>query len=232
MTDALPLGPEVDDTPRPLPARVTHRGAHVTLEPLHVRHTPDLWRAAQGADHTWTYLGSGPFPSESALRRLVGAQAAQHDPMFFAVRPHVAGVVTGWLSFMEIRPADADIEIGHIWFSPAMQRTRAATEAIALLMRHAMDDLGYRRLVWKCHALNAPSRRAADRLGFVYEGTHRNHRIIKGRSRDTAWYSITDAEWPLRRAALAAWLDDANFDHAGTPRRSLGAIRAALAAGA
>jgi RimJ/RimL family protein N-acetyltransferase len=230
MTDALPLGPEVDDTPRPLPARVTHRGAHVTLEPLHVRHTPDLWRAAQGADQTWTYLGSGPFPSEAALRNLVGSQAAQHDPMFFAARPHVSGVVTGWLSFMEIRPADADIEIGHIWFGPAMQRTRAGTEAIALLMRHAMDDLGYRRLVWKCHALNAPSRRAADRLGFVYEGTHRNHRIIKGRSRDTAWYSITDAEWPLRRAALALWLDDANFDHTGTARRGLAEIRAGLAA--
>ncbi|GIX10519.1 GNAT family N-acetyltransferase [Elioraea sp.] len=232
MTEALPLGPEVDATPRPLPARVAHRGAHVTLEPLHVRHAPDLWRAAQGADQSWAYLGYGPFESEAALRRQIGALAAQHDPMFFAVRPHASGLVTGWLSFMEIRPGDADIEIGHIWFGPALQRTRAATEAIALLMRHAMDDLGYRRLVWKCHTLNAASRRAADRLGFVYEGTHRNHRIIKGRSRDTAWYSITDAEWPLRRAALAAWLDDANFDHAGTPRRSLGAIRAALAAGA
>jgi RimJ/RimL family protein N-acetyltransferase len=150
--------------------------------------------------------------------------------MVFAVRPHVSGMVTGWLSFLEIRPADANIEIGHIWFSPALQRTRGATEAIALLMRHAMDDLGYRRLVWKCHALNAASRRAADRLGFVYEGTHRNHRIIKGRSRDTAWYSITDEEWPLRRAALALWLDDANFDHTGTARRSLGEIRASLGA--
>jgi RimJ/RimL family protein N-acetyltransferase len=229
VTDALPLGPEVDATPRPLPARIAHRGAHVTLEPLHVRHAPDLWRAAQGADASWAYLGYGPFENEAALRRQVGALAAQHDPMFFAVRPHVSGVVAGWLSFMEIRAADADIEIGHIWFGPALQRTRAGTEAIALLMRHAMDDLGYRRLVWKCHALNAASRRAADRLGFVYEGTHRNHRIIKGRSRDTAWYAITDAEWPLRRAALAAWLDDANFDHTGTARRSLGEIRAGLA---
>jgi RimJ/RimL family protein N-acetyltransferase len=230
VTNTLPLGPEVEDTPRPIPARMTHRGAHVTLEPLHVRHTPDLWRAAQGADQTWAYLGYGPFASEAAMRQCVAALAAQHDPMVFAVRAHVSGMVTGWLSFMQIRPADADIEIGHIWFSPAMQRTRGATEAIALLMRHAMDDLGYRRLVWKCHALNAASRRAADRLGFVYEGTHRNHRIIKGRSRDTAWYSITDEEWPLRRAALALWLDDANFDHTGTARRSLGEIRASLAA--
>lgn len=229
MNDALPLGPEVDTTPRPLPARVTHAGTQMTLEPLHVRHVPDLWRAAQGAGHTWAYLGYGPFETEAAMRRQVGALAAQHDPMFFAVRPHVSGTVTGWLSFMEIRPTDGDIEIGHIWFGPPLQRTRAATEAIALLMRHAMDDLGYRRLVWKCHALNAASRRAADRLGFVYEGTHRNHRIIKGRSRDTAWYSITDEEWPLRRAALAAWLDEANFDHTGTARRSLGEIRAGLA---
>jgi RimJ/RimL family protein N-acetyltransferase len=230
VTDQPPLGPVVDDTPRPLPARVAHRGAAMTLEPLHVRHAPDLWRAAQGADASWAYLGYGPFASEAAMRRQVGALAAQHDPMFFAVRPHVSGVVGGWLSFMEIRPTDGDIEIGHIWFGPALQRTRAATEAIAVLMRHAMDDLGYRRLVWKCHALNAPSRRAADRLGFTYEGTHRNHRIIKGRSRDTAWYSITDEEWPACRAALDAWLDDANFDHTGTARRSLGEIRAGLAA--
>ncbi|MFQ3622468.1 MAG: GNAT family protein [Acetobacteraceae bacterium] len=225
-----PLGPEVDDTPRTLPARIPHRGRHVTLEPLHVRHVPDLWRAAQGADESWTYLGYGPFVSEASMRAEVARLAARHDPLFFAVRPHVSGAVSGWLSFMEIRPADADIEIGHIWFSPSLQRTRAATEAIALLMRHAMDDLGYRRLVWKCHALNAASRRAAERLGFVFEGVHRNHRIIKGRSRDTAWYSITDGEWPACRAALEAWLDEANFDHTGTARRGLAEIRAALAA--
>lgn len=229
MTAALPVGPPVDDTPRPLPARIPHRGAHVTLEPLHPRHSAELWRAAQGADHSWTYLGYGPFADQAAFARHVAAFAARHDPMAFAVRPHAGGAAAGWLAYMEIRPEDAAIEIGSIWFSPALQRTVAATEAIALLMRHAMDELGYRRLVWKCDALNAASRRAAERLGFVFEGTHRNHRIVKGRSRDTAWYAITEADWPLRRAALAAWLDPANFDAAGRQRQSLAAIRAALA---
>lgn len=224
----LPVGPVVDDTPRPIPARIPHRGEHVTLEPLHVRHVPDLWRAAAGAEASWTYLAYGPFASEAALRVQVGRFAAAHDPLFLAVRPHVFGTVSGWLSFMEIHPADAEIEIGHIWFAPSLQRTRAATEAIALLMRHAMDDLGYRRLVWKCDALNAASRRAAERLGFVFEGIFRNHRIIKGRSRDTAWYSLTDGEWPACRAALTSWLDEANFDHSGIARRSLAEIRAAL----
>lgn len=222
---APPLGPEVDPTPRPLPARMPHRGRSVDLEPLHVRHAPDLWRAAQGAEASWAYLGYGPFADEASLRRQVGALAAMHDPMFFAVRPHVSGTVTGWLSFMEIRPGDGDIEVGHIWFSPSMSRTRAATEAMVLLFRHAMDDLGYRRLVWKCHALNAPSRRAAERLGFTYEGTHRNAKIIKGRSRDTAWYSIIDSEWPSRREAMLAWLDDGNFDHKGTAKRSMASFR-------
>jgi RimJ/RimL family protein N-acetyltransferase len=224
---APPLGPEVDATPRPLPARVIHRGRAVDLEPLHVRHAPDLWQAAQGADESWAYLGYGPFADEASLRRQVGALAAMHDPMFFAIRPHRSGAASGWLSFMEIRPGDGDIEVGHIWFGPALSRTRAATEAMVLLFRHAMDDLGYRRLVWKCHALNAPSRRAAERLGFAYEGTHRNAKIVKGRSRDTAWYSIIDREWPDRRDAMLAWLDDANFDHTGTAKRSMASFRTA-----
>ncbi len=129
---------------------------------------------------------------------------------------------------MEIQPANAAIEIGHIWFSPRLQRTRAATEAMFLLMRHAMDDLGYRRLVWKCNALNAPSRAAAARLGFVEEGTLRAHLVVKGRRRDTAFYSILEDEWPDRRARIAAWLDDANWDHAGRPRTSLSAATAGL----
>jgi RimJ/RimL family protein N-acetyltransferase len=133
--------------------------------------------------------------------------------------------VEGWLSLMNISPAHADIELGNIWFGPRLRRTRAATEAMFLLMCVAMDGLGYRRFVWKCNALNAPSRRAADRLGFTYEGTLRNHMIVKGRSRDTAWFSITDAEWPSRRAAIAAWLDPANFDAAGNARRGLGDLR-------
>ncbi|WP_114377817.1 GNAT family N-acetyltransferase [Elioraea thermophila] len=226
---ALPLGPAVDDTPRPLPARIAHAGRSVRLEPLGPSHAADLWLAAAGAEASWTYLSYGPFESETALRRHLARLAARHDPLFFAVLPTARGGAAGWISFMEMRPDDADIEIGHIWFPPVLARSRAATEAIAILMRHALDDLGYRRLTWKCDALNAASRRAAERLGFTFEGIHRNHRIVKGRSRDTAWYSIIDAEWLLVRDALAAWLDDANFDEDGQRKRSLAAIRAELA---
>ncbi|MGG5811092.1 GNAT family N-acetyltransferase [Falsiroseomonas sp. CW058] len=229
-----PIGPELDATPRPLPARIPHRGQSVTLEPLAVRHAAELWSAAQAdpAGHGWAYLGYGPFADEAAMRRHVAAFATQHDPMAWAVRPHASGVASGWLTLMEIQPANAAIEIGHIWFSPRLQRTRAATEAMFLLMRHAMDDLGYRRLVWKCNALNAPSRRAAARLGFVAEGVLRAHLVVKGRRRDTAFYSILDSEWPARRDAIAAWLDDANWDHAGRPRRSLSVLTAGLGADA
>lgn len=226
-----PVGPEVDATPRPLPARVPHRGHAVTLEPLALRHAADLWDAAR-ADTTgasWAYMGYGPFADAEAMRRHVAAFAAQHDPMAWAVRVHATGRVSGWLTLMEIQPANAAIEIGHIWFSPLMQRSRAATEAMFLLMRHAMDELGYRRLVWKCNALNAPSRAAAARLGFVPEGVLRSHMIVKGRRRDTAFFSILDSEWPARRDAISAWLDDANWDHAGRPRNSLSAATAGLA---
>jgi RimJ/RimL family protein N-acetyltransferase len=218
---APPVGPLVNAMPRPLPARIPHRGAAVDLEPLHLRHAAELWRAAQGADESWAYMGYGPFASESALRSQVAAFASQHDPLFWAIRPHRSGTVDGWLTLMDIQPGNAAIEIGNIWFSPRMQRSRAATEAMFLLMRHAMDDLGYRRLLWKCNALNAPSRRAATRLGFVYEGTLRAHLVVKGRRRDTAMFSILAEEWPARCAAIEAWLDNANFDPAGVPRRSL-----------
>lgn len=227
-----PVGPLVDATPRPLPARVKLRGVHVELEPLHVRHAPELWDAAQGADGTWDYMGYGPFHSLEAMTKHVAGFATQHDPMAWAVRPVATGVVSGWLTLMEIQPAHAAIEIGHIWFGPRMQRTRAATEAMFLLMKLAMDDLGYRRLVWKCNDLNAPSKRAATRLGFTYEGLLRAHYVIKGRRRDSAFYSILDDEWPDRSARIQAWLDPSNFATDGTAIHSLSdhaAFRATLA---
>lgn len=218
-----PLGPTVDATPRPLPARIPHRGQSVTLEPLAVRHAAELWDAAQAdaAGTGWAYMGYGPFADAEAMRRHVAAFAAQHDPMTWAIRPHASGQVSGWLTLMEIQPGNAAIEIGHIWFSPRLQRSRAATESMFLLMRHAMDDLGYRRLVWKCNALNAPSRRAAARLGFAFEGELRAHLVVKGRRRDTAFFSILEDEWPARRDRIADWLHDDNWDHAQRPRRSL-----------
>ena len=222
-----PLGPLVDATPRPLPARIPHKGQSVDLEPLHIRHAEDLWRAAERdtSGEGWAYMGYGPFRDAAAMRAHVAGFAATHDPIAWAIRPHRTGTVDGWLTLMQIAPAHADIEIGNIWFSPRMQRTRAATEAMFLLMRHAMDDLGYRRLVWKCNALNMPSRRAAARLGFTYEGTHRAHLVAKGRRRDTAWFSIIAEEWPTQRDSIAGWLDAANFGPDGRPRRSLASFR-------
>ena len=220
MTD-WPVGELVDATPRPLPSRVRIRGVHVELEPLHVRHTEELWAAAQGANMSWTYMGYGPFADLAAMGRFVGDFATTHDPMAWAVRPVATGVVSGFLTLMEIQPKNAAIELGHIWFGPALQRTRAATEAMFLLLRLAADDLGYRRLVWKCNALNAPSRRAAQRLGFSYEGTLRSTLVVKGRLRDTAMFSILADEWPARRDRILAWLDAANFAPDGTARSSL-----------
>jgi RimJ/RimL family protein N-acetyltransferase len=222
-----PLGPEVDTTPRPLPARVTLAGRSVTLEPLHPRHAAELWQAAQadGADESWAYLGYGPFPSEAAMTRFVAEFASTHDPMAWAVRPAKTGVASGWLTLLDIQPKHAVIELGSIWFSPLLQRTTAATEAVFLLLRLAADELGYRRLVWKCNALNAPSKRAAERLGFTYEGRHRDHMVVKGRRRDSDWYSIVEAEWPARRDAFEAWLDPANFSADGTPKRGLAELR-------
>ena len=220
-----PLGPPVDPTPRPLPVRTTLRGREVVLEPLHTRHAAELWDAAKGADQSWAYMAYGPFPDEAAMSRHVASFASTHDPMAWAIRPVATGVASGWLTLMEIEPAHAAIELGHIWFAPRMQRTRAATEAMFLLLRLAADDLGYRRLTWKCDALNAPSRRAAERLGFTYEGTLRAVRVVRGRLRDTAYFSILADEWPARRDAILAWLDPANFDAGGTARQSLAALR-------
>lgn len=226
--DERPIGPEVDPTPRSLPARVPVNGRYVVLEPLHRRHAADLWQAGQtsGGAPSWDYMGYGPFASVEVFSAFVADFASGHDPMAWAVRPVATGVASGWLTLMDIQPKNAAIEIGHIWFGPAMQRTRAATEAMFLLMRLAMDELGYRRLVWKCNALNAPSRRAAERLGFAYEGTLRAHLVVKGRRRDTAFFSILDDEWPACRDGLLRWLDPENFAPDGTAKRGLAELRA------
>lgn len=219
-------GPEVDPTPRPLPVRTRISGRTVELEPLHPRHARDLWRVAQGADDSWAYMGYGPFASEQALTLFVADFATTHDPMVWAVRPVATGIVSGWLALMDIQPRNAAIELGNVWFAPCLQRTRAATEAMFLLLRLAADDLGYRRLVWKCNAANEPSRRAATRLGFTYEGRHRAHMVVKGRLRDTDWYSIVGDEWPACRNAILAWLDPANAGADGTALRGLATLRA------
>ncbi len=200
------------------------RGQYCELEPLHVRHTAELWDAMQGAPDSWAYMGYGPFTSEAALRSFIADFAATHDPIAWAIRPVSTGVATGWITLMDIQPKNAAIELGNIWFGPALQRTRAATEAMVMLLRLAADDLGYRRLVWKCNALNAPSRRAAERLGFTYEGTLRGHMVVKGRKRDTAYFAILDDEWPACRDRMLAWLAPSNFAPDGTALNGMAAL--------
>ncbi|WP_297368434.1 GNAT family N-acetyltransferase [Acidocella sp.] len=222
---ALPIGPEVDGWPRPLPSRERIKGGRMTLEPINKRHVGDLWEAAKGAEESFTYMGYGPFKDRAGVEAFVAAHTARPDMAMWAVRPVVTGRAAGWLSLMNIEPGNAAIELGSIWFGPELQRTRAATEAMFLLLRHAADELGYRRLVWKCDARNAASRRAALRLGFIYEGTLRAHMVVKGRERDTAMFSMTAQEWPARRDALIAWLSPENFDEEGNALRGLASLR-------
>ena len=193
----------------------------MVLEPLHRRHAADLWLEAADDVTGWTYLSYGPFASQAALCAWIEDAASRHDPMMWAIRPVITGRVSGWLSLMDINPQDAAIELGNIWFGPGLRRTRAATEAMACLLRYAAEELGYRRLVWKCHSLNAASIRAAERLGFRAEGVLRAHRVVKGRSRDTAMFSIVGDEWRACAAAIRAWLDDTNFGADGTALRGL-----------
>jgi RimJ/RimL family protein N-acetyltransferase len=191
------------------------------------RHAKQLFESSAGADSIWDYLPYGPFASQAQFTDWLEARAASNDPLFFTITNHEAGEARearGMASLLRMAPEHGVIEIGHIWFAPTLQRTRAATEAIYLLSRYAFE-LGNRRYEWKCNALNVASRRAAERFGFTFEGVFRQHMVVKGRNRDTAWYSMTDAEWPSRRAAFEAWLSPDNFDSAGRQRRSLAELR-------
>jgi RimJ/RimL family protein N-acetyltransferase len=203
----------------------TLRGRYVTLEPLQAeRHTAALWEAVRGQDELWTWLADGPFSTESELREAIALKQAATAAVFLAVVPAATGKAAGYASYMRIEPAHGVIEVGNILLSSGLQRTTAATEAMYLMARHAFDNLGYRRYEWKCNAQNQPSRRAALRLGFTFEGIFRQHMVIKDLNRDTAWFSMLDHEWPARKAAFEAWLDPANFDEAGNQRRSLAEI--------
>ena len=193
----------------------------MSLEPLGSEHIEELWHAALGADASFAYLRYGPFAHQRDLLELITELAARVDQPFWAVRSKSSGVAQGWLSLCDIYPADGAIEIGAIWFSPQLQRTRAATEAIFLLMQYAMEELQYQRLVWRCNAANQASLNAAARYGFTPEGTWRGSALSKGRHCDVAWHSIIAAEWPARRDAIRAWLADENFDEHGRARRRL-----------
>jgi RimJ/RimL family protein N-acetyltransferase len=213
-------------SPVPLPRPVPLHGLHVTLEPLNaVRHTADLWQAVQGHDEVWTYLADGPYPDEAALCRALEEKQTGSGAVFFAIVPQTTEYVAGYASYMRMDPANGAIEVGNILLTPSLQRTIAATEAMYLMARHIFEDLGYRRYEWKCNTNNAPSRRAAQRLGFTFEGIFRQHMVIKGRNRDTAWFSMLDSEWPARKTAFEAWLDPANFDDVGHQIKSLARLQ-------
>ena len=196
------------------------------VEKLEPRHAADLWGVTKGADALWSYMGYGPFAEQTAFLAWVPERAALADPYAYAVID-ADGRAVGIATLMEIRPAMRVIEVGHIVYSPVLQRTPLATEAQYLLARYVFETLGYRRYEWKCNALNAPSRRAAERFGFTFEGVFRQHLIIKGRNRDTAWFSMLDSEWPARKAAFERWLAPANFDAAGRQKTSLLALMTA-----
>ena len=217
-------------TPARRPVREVLTGARVELQPLDADgHAAGLFAAAQGGEadpRLWDFLGYGPFGTESEFVDWAIEQARSEDPLFFAIVDRATGRAAGMATFMRIEPDHGCIEIGNIWFGAALQRTPQATEAIYLLARHAFDALGNRRLEWKCDAANARSRSAALRFGFTFEGVFRQHMVIKGRNRDTAWFAMLDHEWPVVRRAFEAWLDPANFDASGAQRRPLVALRA------
>jgi RimJ/RimL family protein N-acetyltransferase len=219
-------------SPRPLPPRTSIEGRFCRVEPLDPdRHAADLF-AANSEDvegRNWTYLPHGPYPSLHLYHEYLAAAASRDDPLVHAIVDLTNGRAVGVASLMRIDPAAGVIEVGGINYSPRLQRQPAATEAMYLLMRRVFDELGYRRYEWKCDALNAPSRMAAGRLGFRYEGLFRQATVYKGRSRDTAWFSIIDSEWPALRAAFERWLAPENFEGEGRQRQSLASLREVIA---
>lgn len=211
-------------TPRSRPPRNAMEGRFCIVEPVDpARHAADL-HAANSLDRqgrNWTYLPYGPFDRMEDYRGWLDRVSAADDPLFHAIIERRSGRAVGVASYMRIDPAAGVIEVGGINYAPPLQRTTAATESMYLMMRRAFDELGYRRYEWKCDALNAPSRAAAQRLGFRYEGLFRQATVYKARNRDTCWFSIIDSEWPGLKSRFERWLDPANFDAAGRQRHSL-----------
>jgi RimJ/RimL family protein N-acetyltransferase len=220
-----PVGDPVDTTPARRPEPVTLKGRFGTVARLDpARDAKGLWAALGAHQRVWTYISSaGPFADETAFTAWLVDRKTRNDPYFFTVLDH-NGSALGLLALMAIRPEERVVEIGSIVYSPALQRTPLATETQYLLARYAFETLGYRRYEWKCDALNAASRRAALRFGFTFEAVFRQHMITKGHTRDTAWFSITDSEWPARKASFERWLTQDNFDNEGRQKISLTAL--------
>jgi len=221
-----PVGLPVDATPAQRPSPLTLEGRYGRVERLAQRHDDALWKAVQGQDHIWTYMSYGPLADSDAFSAWLAGRVKLEDPYSYAIIDR-SGQALGIATLMEIRPAMRVIEVGNILYSPALQRTPLGTEAQYLLARYALETLGYRRYEWKCNALNAASRRAAVRYGFVFEGILRFHMITKERSRDTAYYSMLDSEWTARKAAFERWLAPENFDAQGRQHTSLSELNRA-----
>ncbi|ETS80853.1 hypothetical protein PFICI_08382 [Pestalotiopsis fici W106-1] len=237
MSTSVPLGEVLDNAgPAKSPEHLAIDGEYTRLEPVATRHASALYQCLcrDSPVETWSYMAAGPFTGEEAFTRQIENLVVSKDPLFFTVMTQVdlpglaAGSPVGYLSLMRMDEKNRGIEIGNVTFSAALQRTTVATEALFLAMRHCFEALGNRRLEWKCDSLNAKSRRAALRYGFVFEGIFRKHFIVKGRNRDTAWFSIVDNEWPTIKGALEAWLRAENFDENGRQRRGLVEIRKEL----
>ncbi len=226
------LGESVDSSAAKVPQRTTLPGRFVTLVPLDpAAHAAALYQASHGPEREdlWRYLFDGPYPDRPAFDARLQQMAASRDPLFFTILDRTQ-VPVGYAAYLRIEPVHRCIEVGSILYTPALQRTPGATEAMYLMARHIFEDLEYRRYEWKCNALNEPSRRAALRLGFVFEGIFRQHMIIKGRNRDTAWYSMLDSEWPARKANFERWLAAENFDGNRRQKESLSRMNNAFGA--
>jgi RimJ/RimL family protein N-acetyltransferase len=223
-----PIGfPLADWTPRRPPPRTAMDGLDCRVEPIDpARHGADLHAAnlADGEGRIWTYLPYGPFDELADYRDWLERACLGDDPLFHAIVDRRSGRAVGVASYLRIDPPNGVIEVGHINYAPVLQKTPAATEAMFLMMKRVFDELGYRRYEWKCDALNAGSRAAAERLGFRYEGLFRQATLYKGRNRDTAWYAIVDSEWPALKEVFEAWLAASNFDAGGRQRRSLSSM--------
>ncbi len=210
MDDELPVGETVDDRPARAPERRMLEGRYVSLRPVEpAADAAPLWTASHdgtdAAPRLWTYMPYGPFDDADVMRDWLQRCAPSDDPLFLTVVAHDAGPV-GMTAFLNVDVAHRRLELGHIWYAPSAQRTEANTEAVYLMLREAFERLGHRRVEWKCDALNERSRAAALRLGFAFEGVFRRHMIVKGRNRDTAWFAMTEEEWPDARRAFEAWL--------------------------
>ncbi|KAG8997287.1 hypothetical protein FRB95_003593 [Tulasnella sp. JGI-2019a] len=230
-----PVGEEVKNTtPAKLPKGLIMKGRFVTLEPLSLSHTDDLFAAVggPGCDHIWDYMFAGPFSDKprADFDAYIADKVVSTDPTFFAIIDSTTHKAIGMASYLRIDITNKVVEVGHLTFSPSHQRTSSATETMYLMARATFEDLGYRRYEWKCNNLNAPSKRAALRLGFKPEGVFRQHFIIKGRNRDTAWFSMLDSEWPGVKAGFEKWLDPGNFDGEGKQKVRLEVLREQVAA--